>query len=80
MTTTTDTITRKFQVRFQLGGYGTEHNKLIAAITAMDKAARRACRSGDSQGISIRVNEYRDGSFYGHGELTEDEASQLQGV
>ena len=80
MTTTTKNITRKFQVRFQLGGYGTEHNKLSAAITAMDKAARRASRSGDIQGISIQVNEYRDGSFYGHGELTEDEASQLQGI
>jgi hypothetical protein len=78
--TTTDTITRKFQVRFQLGGYGSEHSKLSAAIRAMQAAERRARRGGDCQGIYIQVNEYRDGRFYGHGELTETESMEIQSL
>ena len=78
--TTTDTITRKFQVRFQLGGYGSEHNKLSAAIRAVEKAERAARRGGDCQGVYIQVNEYRDGSFYGQGELTDSESMDIQSL
>lgn len=77
MTTTEPTITRKFQVRYQLGGYGSEHVKLSAAIRAMEAAERRARRGGDIQGIYIQVNEYRAGSFYGHGELTDAEQMEI---
>ncbi len=77
---TTDSITRKFQVRFQLGGYGTEHTKLIAAIRAMEKAIARNRRTGDSQGVSIQVNEYKGGSFYGIGEMTETEYAEYQAL
>lgn len=76
----TNTLIRKFQVRFQLGGYGSEHNKLSAAIRAMEKAERTARRGGDCQGVYIQVNEYRGGSFYGQGELTESEASLIQSL
>ena len=72
--TTTDT--RKFQVRFQLGGYGSEHNKLSAAIRAMEKSDRAARLGGDCQCVYIQVNEYRNGRFYGHGELTDSEMKQ----
>lgn len=76
----TDTITRKFQVRFHLGGYGSEHIKLSAAIRAMKKAIARGRRSGDRQGVSIQVNEYRDGRFYGTGEMTPEEYSEYQAL
>jgi len=76
--TTTDTITRKFTVAYQLGGCGTTHSKFSAALNALDKAQRSARRSGDCQGVSIEVTEYQDGRVYGAGELTEDEANQLQ--
>jgi len=80
MTTTTTnmtTTTRKFQVRLALGGYGSEHRTLPAAIRAMEKAERAARRGGDRQGFYIQVNEYRAGSFYGHGELTDAESTQI---
>ena len=69
MTTTKSTITRKFQIRDQLGGYGSEHVKLSAAIRAMEAAKRHARRGGDCQSIYIQVNEYRNGSLYGLGDL-----------
>lgn len=80
MTTTESMITRKFQVRFQLGGYGSEHVKLSAAIRAMEAAKRCARRGGDCQGVYIQVNEYRNGSFYGHGELTDAESMEIQSL
>lgn len=80
MTTTTDTITRKFTVAYQLGGRGTTHSKFSAALNALAKAQRSARRGGDCQGISIEVTEYKDGRIWGSGELTEDEANQLQSI
>jgi hypothetical protein len=78
--TTTATITRKFQIRFQLGGSGSEHIKLSAAIRAMKKAIARNRRSGDRQAVSIQVNEYQGGSFYGVGEMTETEYAEYQAL
>ena len=72
-----DKITRKFQVSYQLGGQGSEHTKLSAAINALNKASKAAARSGDSQGLSIKVNEYQDGKYYGDGELTQDEEMEV---
>jgi len=80
MTTTTDSITRKFSIAYQLGGRGTTHSKFSAALNALAKAQRSARRGGDCQGISIEVTEYKDGSLWGTGELTEDEASQLESI
>lgn len=78
--TTTANIARKFQVSYQLGGRGTEHVKLSAAIRAMQAASSRSRKSGDRQGITIQVNEYVDGRFYGHGELTDAEAMEIQSI
>lgn len=74
---TNDSITRKFQVRYQLGGRGSEHVKLSAAIRAMAKAERAARRGGDIQGVYIEVNEYRNGAYYGPGALTDSEALMI---
>lgn len=76
--TDTDTITRKFAIAYQLGGRGTTHSKFSAALNALGKAQRSARHSGDRQGISIEVTEYKaDGILWGAGELTEDEYNQL---
>jgi len=75
---TTETLTRKFTVAYQLGGRGTTHNKFSAALNAVAKARRAAKRGGDLQGIGIEVSEYKaDGSLWGTGSLTEDEAAAL---
>lgn len=78
--TTTDSITRKFTIAYQLGGRGTTHSKFSAALNALAKAQRSARRGGDCQGISIAVTEYKDGLIWGSGALTEDESNQLQSL
>jgi hypothetical protein len=76
-TTTTETLTRKYTVAYQLGGRGTTHNKISAALNAVAKARRAAKRGGDLQGVRIEVTEYKDGRLWGAGELTEEESEAL---
>lgn len=81
MKNTEDTITRKFAVAYQLGGRGTTHGKFSAALNALAKARRSAHRGGDCQGVGIEVTEHKaDGSLWGVGELTEEEANQIQSI
>jgi len=53
-------MTRKdiYQISYQLGGTGSTHRKLSAAIRAMHQAQRRADRGGDEQGIGITAITY----------------------
>jgi putative IMPACT (imprinted ancient) family translation regulator len=76
--TSSENITRKFTVAYQLGSRGSTHNKLSAAIRAMLNARASARRSGDIQGITIEVTEYKDGKLWGTGELTEAESAEIE--
>ena len=71
-------ITRKFLISYALGGVGSSHRKLSAAIRAMQSAQRAACKGGDCQSIFIKVTEYKDGQVYGAGNLTDSEHQLIQ--
>ena len=49
----------QYQIRYQLGAYGTRHRKLGAACKALKRAVNAARASGDCQAIRI---EHADGT------------------
>jgi len=59
-------MTIRYQIAYQLGGSGSQHRKLTAAVRAASAAATRCRRSGDHQGIRIvalEKHETRSGGW-----------------
>lgn len=53
----------KYQIAFELGGRGSTHRRLTAAIKAARQAVNRCRRNGDAQGVRIIAIDYpADGS------------------